>query len=65
MLIWLYFYTAANEEDGLRMAALLVSSQFESSSSSSEQQDGGMDSANTMPVDDAMTFQIPVEEPEF
>jgi hypothetical protein len=25
MLIWLYLYTAANEADGLRMAALLVS----------------------------------------
>jgi hypothetical protein len=56
MLIWLYLYTAANEADGLRMAALLVSSTF-----------GGGDGTDTLggavPVDE----QIPVldAEPEF
>jgi hypothetical protein len=57
MLIWLYLYTAANEEDGLRMAALLVSSIF----------DDGTDTGTGVPVDEGGTAQIPVldEEPEF
>jgi hypothetical protein len=57
MLIWLYLYTAANEGDGLRMAALLVSSTFKG--------DGTDALGSAVPVDGDMTAAQMDQEPEF
>jgi hypothetical protein len=58
MLIRIYLYKAANEGDGLRMAALLVSSTFKG--------DGTDDVGSAVPgVDGDMTAAQMDQEPEF